>query len=64
MSICFDDSKNAGENDLYLLEWSGHYAAAICQGQKHPPPDLSWSKPTRLFLTQDGRVCPPGGVHL
>lgn len=33
MSICFDDSKNARENDLYLLALTGHYAGAICQGR-------------------------------
>lgn len=25
MSICFDDSKNARENDLYLLALTGRY---------------------------------------
>lgn len=36
MSICFDDSKNARENDLYLLALTGHYAVAICQGRSIP----------------------------
>lgn len=34
MSICFDDSKNARENHLYLLALTGHYGAAICQGKR------------------------------
>lgn len=31
MSICFADSKNAKENNLYLLTFTGHYTEAIIQ---------------------------------
>lgn len=69
MSICFDDSKNARESDLYLLALTGHYAVAICQGRSIRRWIRVWdgahsfTPPLRMDGSAPQCVCPPG-LHL